>query len=78
MSLPQETAKFAKLFYKGVLDETFMESCGLADLVTTCFGGAPRSSGSDHPRGASAHSLLREKGRANPTTRAAAHTQPAG
>jgi glycerol-3-phosphate dehydrogenase (NAD+) len=38
----KETAKFAKMFYEGVLDETFMESCGLADLVTTCFSGRNR------------------------------------
>uniref|UniRef100_A0A7S4KFR2 Glycerol-3-phosphate dehydrogenase [NAD(+)] n=1 Tax=Prymnesium polylepis TaxID=72548 RepID=A0A7S4KFR2_9EUKA len=38
----KETMKFAKMFFKGIKDETFMESCGLADLVTTCFGGRNR------------------------------------
>merc|ERR1711907_615344 len=38
----KETSKFAKMFFSGIKDETFMESCGLADLVTTCFGGRNR------------------------------------
>lgn len=34
-----EMKKFAKMFYAGVKDETFFESCGVADVITTCFGG---------------------------------------
>jgi len=38
----KEIRQFAKLFYKGTIDATFWDSCGIADLITTCYGGRNR------------------------------------
>ncbi|RKO97978.1 hypothetical protein CXG81DRAFT_27639 [Caulochytrium protostelioides] len=37
-----EMRRFASMYYKGVNDQTFLESCGVADVITTCFGGRNR------------------------------------
>ncbi|ORX90462.1 glycerol-3-phosphate dehydrogenase [NAD+] [Basidiobolus meristosporus CBS 931.73] len=37
-----EIIQFAQTFYSGVKVETFFESCGVADLITTCAGGRNR------------------------------------
>lgn len=33
-----EMIEFVKVFYPGGKKETFFESCGVADLITTCYG----------------------------------------
>lgn len=35
----EEMKKFIKYFYPSVLEETFLDSCGMADIIATCFGG---------------------------------------
>ena len=40
----KEMQRFCEVFYgqRGIIQSTFLESCGVADLVTTCFGGRNR------------------------------------
>merc|ERR1712178_392088 len=38
----QEIKLFIRYIYPDVKDATFLESCGVADLITTCFGGRNR------------------------------------
>ena len=43
--------QFAKQFYEDVELETFFESCGVADLITTCYGGRNRIAGEEFVKG---------------------------
>lgn len=63
-----EMRDLSKAMFPSVRDETFLESCGVADLIATCFGGRNRAVASEWAR---LHCQVRNLCRSNATLQSA-------
>lgn len=53
-----EMRRFSKELYPTVRDETFFESCGVADLIATCYGGRNRFVAMEYTRAIVVRTLI--------------------